>query len=134
MIDDLLTPTGPPASAEVRERIYRRTRAYVHRRRPAASLAGLLAACAAGLMLLTPLRPPQRPTPTDAVGIEWRALEGDPRLYRTAADRYLDEGRADEAVRCYGHALDAGGDLEVRPGDSAILMAIKAARTREANE
>jgi hypothetical protein len=135
MIDDLLHPTGPPASPEVRERIYRRTLPLLRRRRPIAAALLLVGAMAAGLMLMVQRPQPARAElPRDAVSLEWKALEEDPSLYRTAADRYLEEGRPEEALRCYGHALDTADDLELQPGDSYLLMVIKEARRQERQE
>ncbi len=143
-LDELLAPTGPPASDEVRRRVLTKTLdALRGRRRPPYGAVGLLmAAIAAGvLMLAGPLpTPPAAPPggahsggarPRPAEEIEWRALEDDPKLYREAAERYLDEGRPAEAVRCYGHALDESGDLEPKDGDGYLLMAIKYARKKE---
>jgi hypothetical protein len=77
--------------------------------------------------------------PTEAVAVEERAADDDdPRaqasLYRRAGDLYLsEENDPAAAVRCYGNALDAGGeaDLSVVPSDNWLLMAIKNARQKE---
>jgi hypothetical protein len=131
MIDDLLHPTGPPASPEVRERIYRRTLPLLRRRRPIAAALLVIGAMAAALMLMVQRPQPARAAlPRDAVSLEWKALK-DPSLYRAAADRYLEEGWPEEALRCYGHALDTADDLELQPEDSYLLMVIKEARRKE---
>lgn len=125
-LDDLLRPVADPASPELREEVWRRTAALLRRRRPRpiAALALLAAGIAAGLLLC--LAPPaprttQPPAPTERLG-----------LYQQA-DRYLDEGRPDEAVRCYGQALDAAPreELELSSEDHFLLMAIKHARKKE---
>lgn len=125
------------------------------RRQRLAQTACLLASCAAGLLLGVALAPdepagrPSRPAPAQAVvlapprgvDLEWQALEASAPaesapLYRGAADRYLEEGDPENAVRTYGHALSQGGpaDLELSPEDSFLLMAIKHARKKESNE
>lgn len=150
-LQDLLAPTGPAASPALREAIWGRMLDALRRRRPPYGAVGvLLAGMAAGLLLLLPvpsaeLPPPPAPEPAQRVSaparrvppsatdIEWRALEEDPSLYRQAADRYLEEGAPAEAARCYGHALDQARaeELELKQGDSSLLMAIKLARKEE---
>jgi hypothetical protein len=89
---------------------------------------------------LKPLSPsfhfPPDPPPS-ALAEEWQAFDstaGRAERYRKAGDRYLTED-ADpaSAVRCYGAALDAGGEADraVSPGDSWLLMVIKDAREKE---
>jgi hypothetical protein len=70
------------------------------------------------------------------VALEWKALEQPEeaeKFYRQAADRYLAEGDASNATRCYGFALDESGPkgLEISTNDSWLLMAIKQARKKE---
>jgi hypothetical protein len=150
-LDDLLTPKGEPASDAVREGILAGTLDALRRRDrpPRVPVWLLLLAVAAGMLMIaghswrppaqTPappqdsggVRPPLAPAPASPEEIEWKALEEDPRLYRDAAEGYLDDGRPAEAVRCYGHALDASGDLEVKKDDDFLLTAIKLARKKE---
>jgi hypothetical protein len=69
--------------------------------------------------------------------LEWRALDGSEHQteqYRQAGAQYLkDESDPQSALRCYGQALDAGGEpgLAVRPDDDWLLMALKGARKKE---
>ena len=134
-LDELLAPQGPPASGEVRRRVLDATLKALRRKRGRHEALGLLlAGLAAGVLLLAAPspQPPERATaPADAAAVEWKALEEDPSLYKEAADRYVEEGAPAEAVRCYGHALDASGDLEEKEGDSFLLAAIKNARRWE---
>jgi hypothetical protein len=146
-LHELLAPKGPPASPAVREGIWARMLDALRQRRPPYEAVGLLlAGMVTGLLLLPAppaarqaegVSPPlKRPitSPPSAADIEWQALDlGGPSLYREAADRYLDEGDTAEAVRCYGHALDQAPaeELDLKQGDSSLLMAIKLARKEE---
>jgi hypothetical protein len=85
-----------------------------------------------------PAAPPAPELP-EAVAVEERAADDDDlkaqaALYRRAGDLYLSaENDPAAAVRCYGNALDAGGeaDLSVAPSDNWLLMTIKNARQKE---
>ncbi len=86
------------------------------------------------------------PTPNDidasltALDLEWRAFDSkDNRaaLFFAAAKRYLDDRQDYEsALRCYGQALDAlpPEELQVRPEDDWLVMALKEARIQERND
>jgi len=143
-LDDLLGPSGPPASDEVRSAVLAKTLDALRscRRPPYISVGLLMAVIAAGVVMLAgplptpPAAPAEAEHPEDsrprlAEDVEWRALEEDHKLYREAAGLYLDEGRPAEAVRCYGHALDATDDLEPKDGDTYLMLAIKLARKKE---
>jgi hypothetical protein len=68
---------------------------------------------------------------------EWQAFDsGEDRAeqyLRAGADYLMEESDPQSALRCYGQALDAGGQtsLAVRPDDDWLLMAIKDARKKE---
>ena len=160
-LEHLLAPPPVPADAgPLRQDLLERTTRALSKRRRLRTFAGALAlaACAvAGLLTMhgvaprgvrpvvqrRPVERQERPAPgpaPSAVALEWQALEGPGRpaeLYRQAGDRYLEEeGDPSAAVRCYGHALDAGGerDLAIAPEDSWLLMTIKAARQKEKDD
>jgi hypothetical protein len=159
-LDDLLAPP-PAADVEgLRERLRDQTARLLRRRRRLRRLAwaGALAACyAAGLLTVWFAARPAPPSPSPsvarqerpapppavevpgAVAVEERAADDDdPRaqaaLYRRAGDLYLSaENDPAAALRCYGNALDAGGeaDLSVAPSDNWLLISIKSARQKE---
>jgi hypothetical protein len=159
-LEHLLAPPPSADAGPLRQDLLKRTTRALGNRRRLRRCAGALAlAACAGAGLLTvhgvaprgarpvvqrhPVERQERPAPVpapSAVALEWQALEGPGRpaeLYRQAGDRYLDEeGDPDSAVRCYGHALDAGGarDLAIAPEDSWLLMTIKAARQKEKDD
>jgi len=153
-LDDLLGPASspPPGGPLRRDLLDRTTRALRrrHLRRRLGAAGVLLTAYAAGLLTVAAVTPPEPAAPQLEVarsaeppeppvtpaGLERRALERPAQageLYRRAADRYLDEGDAGNAVRCYGNALEEAGaaGLEVSPDDSWLLIAIKHARKKE---
>jgi hypothetical protein len=153
-LDDLLGPafSPPPGGPLRRELLGRTTRALRrrHLRRRLGAAGVLVAAYAAGLLTVAAVTPPEPAAPLREVarsaqppgppvtpaGLEWRALERPAQageLYRQAADRYLDEGDAGNAMRCYANALEeaGAGGLEVSPDDSWLLIAIKRARKKE---
>jgi hypothetical protein len=146
-LDHLLTPSEPPPGDALRRELLGRTTRALRWKRRRRQIA--VAACAAGLLALCLVPPPERPSapprpaevvaqPADAepVVLEWRALDrpGEAAaLYREAADRYLEGGDASEAMRCYANALDEARSLDVNTDDSWLLIAIKHARKKELN-
>jgi hypothetical protein len=148
-LDDLLAPPPPlPRRDDVFARTLPALR-WGRRLRQVGRAAALAAAYAAGL-LTSPGGPPHPqadapavvqaapPGPPAATDLEWQALErpaAAAALYREAGDQYLAGADPEEAVRCYGNALDAGGagHLEVSTQDTWLLMAIKHARKKEKN-
>jgi hypothetical protein len=158
-LEELLAPPPAAAAEGLRERLLGQTTRLLRRRRRLRRLAGaaaLAACCTAGLLAVwwavrpTPPAPSpdmareERPAPpapelSEAVAVEERAADDDDlraqaALYRRAGDLYLSaENDPAAAVRCYGNALDAGGeaDLSVAPSDNWLLMAIKNARQKE---
>jgi hypothetical protein len=161
--DDLLGPPPPGQTPGLRQRLLDRTTKALRRRRWMRRLgwaAALAVGCLGAVLFLT-LRPAPAPTPTptppppdkdgpappvveqsrpSAHDLEWVAVEDSERRaepYRAAGDRYLTEhGDLDAALRCYGEALNRGGDeaLAINPEDSWLLMMIKDARMREKND
>jgi len=120
-------------------------------------MAGLLLAFAAGLLTALACVPPAEQTPpprliwkteqvepasiipeaTCPVHLEWQAIDNpreSAKCYREAGDLYLEQADPDNAVRCYGNALDQGSPdtLEFASDDNWLLMAIKHARKKEA--
>jgi hypothetical protein len=157
-LDNLLSPPDPlPDDGALRERVLHQTIRFVRRRRRVRQLAwsAAVAACVAGVVFaarwLKPTPSPQpdlaerphqseplAPEPDQSpLALEWRAFDSQDRqteLYRQAGDRYLAQGEdLQAALRCYGNALDAGteDDLKHSAGDSWLLMAIKDAREKE---
>jgi len=154
-LDDLLGPTERPASDTLREAIYRQT--LPHLPRPPArwpTVLGALALVLMGIgigwfgreatlplprlplpvvtMLHMPTEEPEyTPTPPSPETLELQARTADPSLFRIAGDRYVADDRPQEALRCYGEALDRGASMTLEPEDSYLLMAIKHARARE---
>ena len=154
-LDDLLSPVEQPASESLRQAIYRQT--LPHLPRPPArwptvlgGLVLLLVGIGIGwfgreatlplprlpLPVVTVLHmpteePDEIPTPPSPEGLEWQARTTDPALFRVAGDRYIAEDRPQEALRCYGEALNRGASTTPEPEDSYLLMAIKHARERE---
>jgi hypothetical protein len=160
-LDDLLAPPPAAGAEALREELLGRTTRLLRRRRRLRRLAwaAALAACyGAGLLTVwwafRPAPPAPRPqvapeerattvpapeVPASAVAVEERAaddgdLKAQAALYRRAGDLYLREANdLAAALRCYGNALDAGGDadLAVAPSDNWLLMSIKNARQKE---
>ncbi len=156
-LGDLLAPPAPAVDDNLRGDLRERTGRVVRWRRRWRRLAraAALAACyAAGLLTMqVPQRPDGRRSPemtsqteppkeeaippASALALEWKALDSPqprPDLYRRAGDRYLDDEKDPEsALRCYGQALDAAGEVgrAVAAEDSWLLMAIKNARQKE---
>jgi hypothetical protein len=76
------------------------------------------------------------PTPPSPLTLEWQALDSPqprPDVYRSAGDRYDEDGDYQSALRCYRGALDTGSDkdLAIAPEDSWLLMVLKDARQKE---
>jgi hypothetical protein len=85
---------------------------------------------------VTPPPPTTEDQATSAVALEWQALDNPasaPALYRTAGDRYLEEGNVPAAIRCYRNFLDAEGDAAPAPAASSswLLMALTEAKQKE---
>lgn len=152
----LVPSPGPAPDAAFREALLRRTtRALRGRKRfrrfavAAAAVAACFAVAAVAPRFVSPPAPPPtsegpaaaHPAGPDAdppaLVLEWRAFDRPEQradLYRRAGDLYArEEHDLEAAVRCYGNALDAGtdADLEIKPEDDWLLMAIKDARQKE---
>ncbi len=152
----LVPSPGPAPDGAFRENLLRRTtqvlRGRKRLRRFGVAAAAVVAACfvvAAVARFVSPPAPrpaPEGPVATrpaepdaglPAVVLEWRAFDRPEQradLYRRAGDLYVrQENDLEAAVRCYGNALDAGtnADLEIKPEDEWLLMAIKDARQKE---
>jgi hypothetical protein len=159
-IDHLLTPSPAEIrddAGPLRSRLLVQTLRLLRwlRWRQRLALAAALAACyLAGVWTVYAVRPAPQPAsvaeaarqepPTPhssprpaARALEWQALDGKgpaPDLYRQAGSQYLsDEVDPRSAARCYGQALDQGGDedLTISPTDDWLLIAIKQARRKE---
>jgi hypothetical protein len=157
-LKDLLAPPPADGAEGLRERLLGRTTRLLRRRRRLRRLtwaAALAAGCGAALLSVwwaaRPAPPGPNPSmareerpappvlPETAVTVEERAADDDDwkaqaALYRRAGELYLSaENDPAAAVRCYGNALDAGGEeaLPVSPADDWLLMAIKNARQKE---
>jgi hypothetical protein len=161
-LEDLLAPPPAAGDEGLRERLLGQTTRLLRRRRRLRRLAwaaALAASCiAATLAVWWAARPAppglvvppsggggedrlkaELPTEPTAVAVEERAADDDDLRtqaahYRRAGELYLSaENDPAAALRCYGNALDAGGEeeLSVSPADDWLLMAIKNARQKE---
>jgi hypothetical protein len=158
-LDDMLRPTGQPASDTVWWTVYERTLPHLPRRISPwpgriLTLAVLFAGLTVGLWLgrktapipevgvlpmptlleeaETPL-PPDPPTvPSDPEALEQLAHAGRPHLFRRAGDAYVADDRPLDALRCYREALNRGATpLEFDAKDTYLLMIMKQARETE---
>lgn len=153
-----------PAPPRLRQAVLAATARVVRRRRYRRYLAwgGLLAATFLAGMLTkgfwqapeqasTPAQPPplrqevavvaaQETEPPSLVELEWRAFDSQANratLFFEVGQRYFEEQQdLDAALRCYRQALDAAPlqDLEIRPDDNWLVMALKEARQKEKND
>ncbi len=161
-LEGLLAPPPAADAGPLRERLLGRTTRLLRGRRRLRRLAwaaALASSCvAAALTAWWAARPAppglavppsggegedrlkaELPTEPNAVAVEERAADDDDlraqaALYRRAGELYLSaENDPAAALRCYGNALDAGGEeaLPVSPADDWLLMAIKNARQKE---
>jgi hypothetical protein len=159
--DFLDTPPTAPADAAFRQRLLEQTRRLLRRRlwRRRAGFTAALAACYLAGVVTMELLHPTVPAPSEiekpdgarpstppskevvtgltAVALENRAFDSEeprPELYRMAGDRYLAEsGDLQAALRCYRQALDESPeqDLQVKPEDNWLLIALKESRQKE---
>jgi hypothetical protein len=157
--DFLEEPLPAPVDAALRQRLLGQTTRILRRRkwRKRAGVAAALAACyLAGAVTVYLLHapapaqtvvvtlesrsilPPRTNTATpSALVLENQALDSvqpRPELYRLAGDRYVAEsGDLQSALRCYRQALDEASeqDLQIRPEDNWLLIALKEARQKE---
>jgi hypothetical protein len=158
--DFLDAPPSAAGDIALQERLFRQTTRMIRRRRwlRRAGFAAAFAACyLAGAVTVYLVRSPAPPQPgtvplpsppstaspgettvgLTAVALENQALDSvqpQPELYRLAGDRYVAEsGDLQAALRCYRQALDEGPeqDLQVKPEDSWLLIALKEARQKE---
>jgi tetratricopeptide (TPR) repeat protein len=150
-----------PADAAFQQRLLEQTRRLLRRhwwQRRAGFTAALAACYLAGVVTMGLLRPAasappemvkadgsQQPaSPSEeavsrltALALENRAFDSEeprPELYRLAGDRYLAEsGNLQAALRCYRQALDESPeqDLQVKPEDNWLLIALKESRQKE---
>src|SRR5262245_9281670 len=150
-IDTLLAPSPLPEHRLLKQQLLHHTTQALRgqrRWRQLTALATLAGTYAAGLLTVVILSPQEELPPPRAiirtitlpprspVDLEWQALEQPvtaAALYRDAGDGYLAEADPAEALRCYRNALEEAkpGDLDVAPGDSWLMVAIKQARQKE---
>jgi hypothetical protein len=158
--DFLNGPPPAAVDAALQQRLFRQTVRIIRRRLrlKRAGLAAAFAACyLAGAVTVYLLHspPPARTVivkikdspatlPAEAAKASLSALvlenqaldsvQPQPELYRLAGDRYVAEsGDLQSALRCYRQALDESSeqDLQVKPEDNWLLIALKEARQKE---